>query len=250
MMQRHVRYHLERLALYALPDIGEDKDDELASEKSSDSHQVIENRGRHDSIGNDFVEERQAFLDAFSTDESGRDGQSKGGALLSEANLQLTQLSSPVSWLDTYLASQHPASSGFDGSFEPYEFTLTKTMLGPGHPETLSSMENLASIYRDQGRFGEAETLQMRVVEGRKTMLGPDNPETLSSMENLASIYRDQGRFGEAETLQMRVVEGCKTMLGTDHPDTLSNMENLASIYRDQGRFGEAEKLQVQAPIR
>ncbi|KLU88273.1 hypothetical protein MAPG_07260 [Magnaporthiopsis poae ATCC 64411] len=79
-MQKHVRYHLERLALYALPDIGEDKDDELASERSSDSRQAMENRGRKDSIEDDFVEERQAFLAAFAKDDSGHGGPPQPGS--------------------------------------------------------------------------------------------------------------------------------------------------------------------------
>ncbi|KAI0968544.1 hypothetical protein F4678DRAFT_474322 [Xylaria arbuscula] len=62
-MQRHVRYHLERLALYALPDIAEQEGSELEPGQSSDSHQVAENRGRQDSITYDFTkEERQSYL--------------------------------------------------------------------------------------------------------------------------------------------------------------------------------------------
>jgi ankyrin repeat protein len=128
MMQKHVRYHLERLALYALPDIGEDNDDELASERTSDSHQVIENRGRKDSIRNDFVEGLQAFLAAFAKDDSGRDEPTKGSALLSEANLQLTELSPHVPWLDTYLASQ-PLDEGADVEAEDGGFGRTPLLL-------------------------------------------------------------------------------------------------------------------------
>ncbi|KAH6623721.1 hypothetical protein F5144DRAFT_633011 [Chaetomium tenue] len=44
MMWEHVGYHLERLALYAFPGIGDNSDAELASEGPSDTRQVIENR--------------------------------------------------------------------------------------------------------------------------------------------------------------------------------------------------------------
>lgn len=51
-MQRHIRRHLERLALFSLP-AGEDDEDGGAG-MSAQSHQVIQGRGRRDSIEQDF----------------------------------------------------------------------------------------------------------------------------------------------------------------------------------------------------
>ncbi|KAH7304614.1 kinesin light chain [Stachybotrys elegans] len=114
------------------------------------------------------------------------------------------------------------------------------------HPDTLTIMANLASTYRDQGRWEEAEKLFVQVMETRKTKLGEDHPSTLTSMANLASTYRNQGRWDEAEKLEVQVMDISKTKLGVDHPDTLTSMANLASTYRNQGRWDEAEKLEVQ----
>jgi hypothetical protein len=47
-------------------------------------------------------------------------------------------------------------------------------------------MANLASTYRDQGRWDEAEKLEVQVIETSKTKLGVDHPSTLTSMANLA----------------------------------------------------------------
>jgi Tetratricopeptide repeat len=75
---------------------------------------------------------------------------------------------------------------------------------GRDHPYTLTSMNNLASICRDQGRWTKAEKLGMQVVEARKTVLGLEHPSTLVSMANLASTYyRNQGRWTEAEKLNV-----------------------------------------------
>lgn len=65
--------------------------------------------------------------------------------------------------------------------------------LGQEHPDTLISMANLASTYRNQGRWKEAEVLEVQVLEIRKGVLGPEHPHTLISMSNLASTYRNQG---------------------------------------------------------
>ncbi|CBF85153.1 hypothetical protein AN1580.2 [Aspergillus nidulans FGSC A4] len=121
-----------------------------------------------------------------------------------------------------------------------------KAVLGPEHPDTLSSMANLASTYWNQGRWNEAEKLGLQVLETRKAVLGPEHPDTLSSMANLASTYWNQGRWNEAEKLELQVLETSKAVLGPEHPDTLTSMANLASTYRNQGRWNDAEKLDVQ----
>ncbi|KAJ6114394.1 hypothetical protein N7486_000172 [Penicillium sp. IBT 16267x] len=126
-----------------------------------------------------------------------------------------------------------------------------KSKLGEDHPDTLSSMANLAmanlaSTYWNQGRWDEAEQLFVQVIETRKAKLGEDHPDTLSSIANLASTYWNQGRWEEAEQLEVQVMETRKTKLSEDHPDTLSSIANLASTYREQGRWKEAEQLEVQ----
>ncbi|KAH7303713.1 hypothetical protein B0I35DRAFT_472203 [Stachybotrys elegans] len=121
-----------------------------------------------------------------------------------------------------------------------------KTKLGVDHQDTLTSMANLALIYREQGRLEEAEKLQVQVTGTCKTKLGADHPSTLMSMANLTSTYRDQGRWEEAEKLDMQVIEIRKTKLGRDHPDTLTSMANLASTFWGQGQWKEAEKVFIQ----
>ncbi|KAK7002445.1 hypothetical protein R3P38DRAFT_3042967 [Favolaschia claudopus] len=63
-------------------------------------------------------------------------------------------------------------------------------------------MSNLASTYSDQGRWSDAEGLQVTVLEARKRLLGEDHPATLLSMSNLASVFEHQGRQSEAEALR------------------------------------------------
>ncbi|OBS15388.1 hypothetical protein FPOA_13777 [Fusarium poae] len=121
-----------------------------------------------------------------------------------------------------------------------------KAKLGVDHPDTLTSMANLASTYRNQGRWEEAEKLFVEVMETSKAKLGVDHPDTLTSMANLASTFWNQGRWEEAEKLDVEVMETSKAKLGVDHPDTLTSMANLASTYRNQGRWEEAEKLDVE----
>jgi tetratricopeptide (TPR) repeat protein len=141
------------------------------------------------------------------------------------------------------------AALGLHNKAERLQVQLVETkkkMVGPEHPNTLKSINNLASTYRNQGRWEEAETLEVQVLEIIKRVLGPEHPNTLKSINNLASTYRNQGRWEEAETLGVQVLEMRKRVLGPEHPDTLISMGNLALKYWDQGRWEEAETLEVQ----
>ncbi|KAJ5493775.1 hypothetical protein N7463_009862 [Penicillium fimorum] len=117
---------------------------------------------------------------------------------------------------------------------------------GAEDEKTLDSTAILAQGFRLEGRWKEAEQLEVQVMETRMTKLGVDHPSTLTSMANLASTYRNQGRWEEAEQLEVQVMETRMTKLGVDHPSTLTSMANLASTYWNQGRWEEAEQLFIQ----
>ncbi|OQE34396.1 hypothetical protein PENCOP_c018G04079 [Penicillium coprophilum] len=119
-------------------------------------------------------------------------------------------------------------------------------MFGLEGEHTLDSTAMLANVYRLEGRWEEAEQLEVQVMETCKTKLGVDHPSTLRSMANLASTFWNQGRWEEAEQLGVQVMETSKTKLGVDHPSTLTSMANLASTFWNQGRWEEAEQLGVQ----
>ncbi|KAF1973263.1 hypothetical protein BU23DRAFT_598989 [Bimuria novae-zelandiae CBS 107.79] len=92
----------------------------------------------------------------------------------------------------------------------------------------------------NQGRWKEAEELEVQVVQTTKRVLGDEHPHTLGSMNNLAATYSNQGRWKEAEELGVQVMQTTKRVLGDEHPDTLTSMHNLAFTLQSQARHGEA----------
>jgi tetratricopeptide (TPR) repeat protein len=117
---------------------------------------------------------------------------------------------------------------------------INTEILGDDHPDTLTTMDNLALTYGDQGRTAEAAALHEEVLEKSRRILGDDHPATLTTMNNLASTYWAQGRTAEAAALHEEVLEKSRRILGDDHPSTLTTMNNLASTYGAQGRTAEA----------
>jgi hypothetical protein len=126
------------------------------------------------------------------------------------------------------------------------QYALTYSPIDDNDKKRLDLARKCASALYSDGRYKEAEELQVQVMQMTKRVLGDEHPHTLTSMGNLASTYSDQGRWKEAEELQVQVMQITKRVLGDEHPDTLTSMGNLASTYSDQGRWKEAEELQVQ----
>ncbi|KNB04916.1 hypothetical protein FOXG_06903 [Fusarium oxysporum f. sp. lycopersici 4287] len=120
---------------------------------------------------------------------------------------------------------------------------LRREVLEEKHPDTISSMADLAATYHAQGRYEEPEGIYQEVLELRREVLEEKHPDTISSMASLATIYHAQGRYEEAEKLKDKVLELRREVLGEKHPDTISSMAELAATYHAQGRYEEAEKL-------
>ncbi|THX80375.1 hypothetical protein D6D04_04634 [Aureobasidium pullulans] len=96
-----------------------------------------------------------------------------------------------------------------------------------------------------QGRWKDAEGLEVLVMQTSNRTLGEEHPQTLTSMAHLAATYSNQGRWEEAEELKVSVMETMQKVLGEEHPNTLTSMANLAGTYSSQGRWKEAEELEV-----
>ena len=106
-----------------------------------------------------------------------------------------------------------------------------------------TSLNNLAVLYRAQGRYAEAEPLYKRSLAIDEKALGPEHPDVGTALNNLAGLYQAQGRYAEAEPLVQRSLAIREKALGPEHPDVATSLNNLAALYRDQGRYAEAEPL-------
>ena len=113
-------------------------------------------------------------------------------------------------------------------------------MLGPDHPDTLASVNNLAIACQEAGRKAEAVRLHERALAGRVRVLGPEHPDTLASRNNLAAAYQQMGWAAEAITSFKRALADRERVLGPDHPDTLASRNGLAAACQEVGWAAEA----------
>ena len=88
-------------------------------------------------------------------------------------------------------------------------------------------MNNLASLYDNQGKYSEAEPLYLDALEMRKRLFTGDHPNVASSLNNLALLYNNQGKYSEAEPLYIDALAICERVLDNNHPNTITVRKNL-----------------------
>ncbi len=126
-------------------------------------------------------------------------------------------------------------------------FKLRKRELGEEHLDTLTSMADLAEIYRRLDRTDEAEPLLVRALDLSHRLLGEEHLHTLNIMETMGALYLYQDLLGKAESLFSQTLELRLRVQGEEHPDTLNSMHLLAIVIDNQGRYEESEPLFARA---
>jgi hypothetical protein len=102
--------------------------------------------------------------------------------------------------------------------------------LGPTHPDTLVSRNNLSNALLADERYGEAEAAQRELLADMERSLPAEHPDIFRCRFNLALNLRLQGKLSEARSEMEAVYAGCVNSLGKTHPRTqvaLLVLENL-----------------------
>ena len=124
---------------------------------------------------------------------------------------------------------------------------INEQTLGPEHPDTARSLNNLALPYKSQGRDEKALPLFERALAINERVLGPRHPDTARSLNNLALLYNSLGKDEEVLPLLKRALDIREKALGLEHPDVANSLNNLAALYENQGMDKEALSLYQRA---
>ena len=161
-----------------------------------------------------------------------------------EAEAALGTISSEQAALEgaNAVAQAYESAGRLGEAIALYEQVLADRIrvLGPDHPDTLSSRNNLAYAYISVGRLADAIALYEQTDADSVRVLGPDHPDTFVSRNNLAFVYELVGRFDEAITLRRQTLDDCVWIFGEEHAETLASRSYLARAFRAAGRLDEA----------
>jgi tetratricopeptide (TPR) repeat protein len=124
---------------------------------------------------------------------------------------------------------------------------IREKTLGPEHPDTATSLNNLALLLRHQGEFAGVRQLFERALAIWEKALGPEHPDTLTALNNLGCLLREQGNLKEAQPLFERALAIREKVLGSEHLKTVTSLRNLAGLLHTQGDLAEARPLYKRA---
>ena len=119
-------------------------------------------------------------------------------------------------------------------------------MLGPEHRSVAESLNNLAGLYRDQGKYAEAQLLYNRSLAIDYKVLGPEHPWVATDLNNLAELYCLQestpkpGRL-QALTGDLGEGPGARASAGRDEP------QQPGRALPDPGQVHRAEPLYMRS---
>jgi tetratricopeptide (TPR) repeat protein len=104
-------------------------------------------------------------------------------------------------------------------------------------------LNNLAELYRIQGRYEEAEPLYIRVIRIAEEHSEATHPTMATSLNNLALLYEAQGRYEEAESFYLQAVTLLQAFLGIEHPQTQQFQMNYLTFLSDRYTNGDMDAL-------
>ena len=122
---------------------------------------------------------------------------------------------------------------------------IWEQQLGPEHPDVAHSLNGLANLYCEQGKYGEAEPLYQRALYIREQQLGPEHPETAETMHDFARYWEAQGNSEEARSLYTRALAIREQALGVQHPKTIQTRTRLIALLHAMGQHEEAAQLEA-----
>ncbi len=125
--------------------------------------------------------------------------------------------------------------------------TLARQLWGETHKNVATSLNNLAGLYKSQGKCDAAELLYLKAIEIDKIALPENHPSVATHLNNLAELYKSQGKCDAAELLYLKAIEIDKIALPENHPSVATHLNNLAGLYESQGKYNAAELSYLEA---
>lgn len=112
--------------------------------------------------------------------------------------------------------------------------------LGGEHPDTLSTMADLAAAHARSGSFEQAIELERDILETRARVLGENDYDTSHAKLSLAATLLWVGEVEEAESLYLDAYERMVAARGENNLGTSAALNGLSEVYYTLGDTDKA----------
>ena len=92
---------------------------------------------------------------------------------------------------------------------------ISEAVLGPRHPDTAGSLNNLAMLHKDMGNHKAALPLLRRALEISEAVLGPRHPTTEGIITNLVVLQKHLGTENEVDATGLPLANEKRDESGT-----------------------------------
>jgi len=143
-------------------------------------------------------------------------------------------------------AGQSLDEASLTGPAVDYWAELTATgdqVFGPGHPESMVTVERLAAAFVAAGRISEAIEWYQRVIAECGKAHGTDHPRTLAARVRLGRVLVTAGLFDEAISVLTAALNDAERAHGPAHPECAIIRDEVAAGHRAAGELGETIRL-------
>ncbi|HVE84963.1 MAG TPA: tetratricopeptide repeat protein, partial [Myxococcales bacterium] len=114
--------------------------------------------------------------------------------------------------------------------------------LGPNHPLTATTRNNLGNIQQALGHLQPALAQYQSALTSLEAALGPEHPTVALALNNVGAVLWDLGRLEEARGRFERSVQIRERALGPRHPAVARSLTNLGAVEQSLGKLQDAER--------
>ena len=118
---------------------------------------------------------------------------------------------------------------------------------GEADPHVAAARNNLAELYRIQGRWAEAEALYTEALQALEKAYGSQHASVGTALHNLAGCHLAKGDHETAYRTYRTALERKEASLGMNHPEYAATLFHMAEALRAGGRRKDAAVLLEQS---
>lgn len=108
---------------------------------------------------------------------------------------------------------------------------------GEHDPRLALTLNNLAAMYHEQGKYTMAEPLYKRALDIRVFIHGEVHPDIALNHHNLALLYSARRLYPVAEKHFKTAIEMKETLFGKDSTELVSTLKYYAQLMKVQNRL-------------
>lgn len=118
-----------------------------------------------------------------------------------------------------------------------------RATFGDKAEELAVALNDLAVLYKFDGRFADALPLYQAVLTAMIELHGAQSLETATVLHNIAGVHHAAGEFVQAEAPARRAWDISRSTLGGDDARALADAAVYAAVLDGLGRYAEAEAI-------